>query len=117
MQYYEQQEKEKEEERQTKKKELQEKKQVYGKYVKEQFLPEISKEKEMERKNAIDSLKHPVRMQQRISPGTRVEIPIPEKHTKSTISRNNQSRSADQVSMAALSRREKDNGTNSEVGD
>jgi len=31
-----------------------EKKQVYGKYVKEQFLPEISKEKELERKNAIE---------------------------------------------------------------
>lgn len=33
----------------------------------------------MERENIIESLHHPVREQQYILPGTKVEIPIPER--------------------------------------
>ena len=42
-------------------------------------MPEISKAKEEERLNAIEGLKHPVREHQHIGPGTKIEIPIPEK--------------------------------------
>lgn len=47
--------------------------------MRDSFLPEISKEKEMERQHIIDSLHHPVRENYYITPGTKIEVPIPEK--------------------------------------
>ena len=50
---YEQQEKEKKAEIEANRKEMQEKKDNYGRYVRQTFLPEVSKEKELERKSVI----------------------------------------------------------------
>jgi hypothetical protein len=77
--YHEQILKEEREERENSRKTNLEKKQVYGKYVRQSFLPEISSKKEQERLEAIEALKHPVREQVKITPGTKVEIPIPER--------------------------------------
>ena len=59
--YQEQLLREEREERERLRRENLQKKQAYGQYVKQSFLPEISKDKENERLQMIEALKHPVR--------------------------------------------------------
>lgn len=58
---YDQKKKQEKQDREDARRQMIEKKEVYGKYVKQQFLPEISKTKEDERLAMIEALKHPVR--------------------------------------------------------
>ena len=58
---YDQRKKQEKQDREDARRQMIEKKEVYGKYVKQQFLPEISKTKEDERLAVIEALKHPVR--------------------------------------------------------
>lgn len=73
----EQDERDRREELAESKKNLLEKKQMYGHYVRQSFLPEISREKEAQRQQLIEGLKHPVREAVKVSPGTHVDIPPP----------------------------------------